>query len=330
MGKISRIAVFTSGGDAPGMNAAVRAVVRTALFHDLKVFGIYHGYDGMIRGEIRQLHSSDVSNIIQCGGTILKSARSEEFRTKEGRKKAYEELLKHDIEAVVAIGGDGTFRGAGAFTEEFNIPFVGLPGTIDNDLYGTDFTIGFDTAVNTVMEAVDKLRDTAASHERVFFVEVMGRDAGFIALRSGIAVGAEAICIPEFETHLDELKAFLRKRNRRIKTSSIVLVAEGDDAGGAIEVSEKIKEDTEFAKLDIRVTILGHIQRGGSPSAADRFLASRLGIAAVEALLDDQKSIMVGMVNNEIVHVPFNKTIKHHRTINEDLLDAVGILSLTK
>ncbi|MFO7844240.1 MAG: 6-phosphofructokinase, partial [Bacteroidales bacterium] len=307
MAKIKTIGVLTSGGDAPGMNAAIRAVARTAIYNNIKVIGIRHGYQGLIKGHFKQLKSYMVSDIIQKGGTILKTARSEEFKTLEGRKTAYQNLKKAGIDAVVVVGGDGTFKGARKFTEEFDIPFVGIPGTIDNDLYGTDYTIGYDTALNTIVQAVDKIRDTASSHNRLFFIEVMGRDAGFLALRSGIACGAEAILIPESETDSKNLKAYLESGYKRKKASNIMLVAEGDESGGAYAMAKKVKND--FKDYDIRVTVLGHIQRGGSPSAFDRVIASQLGVAAVEALLDDQQSIMVGMMNREIVHVPFNKTI---------------------
>lgn len=326
MGKIKRIAVFTSGGDAPGMNAAIRAVVRAGMYHNIEVYGITQGYDGMIKGKIKEIKSDKVSGIIQHGGTILKTARSKEFRTVEGRKLAYEQLKKNEIDAVVAIGGDGTFTGAKVFSEEYDIPFVGVPGTIDNDLYGTDYTIGYDTCLNTVMEAVDKIRDTASSHDRMFFIEVMGRDAGFIALNGGLACGAEAVFIPEVVSHTDNLKSYLEEGFKRKKSSNIILVAEGDDAGGALEVAKKVKED--MSDYDVRVTILGHIQRGGSPSAFDRILATRLGVAAVEALIDDQKSIMVGLVNNKIVHVPFNKTIKHHNAVDMDLVRLIDVLNV--
>ena len=326
MARIKRIGVLTSGGDAPGMNAAIRAVVRAGIYHSLEVYGIYRGYDGLINGDFKQLFSKDVSNIIQTGGTILKTARSEEFRTIEGRIKASQHLKDAGIDALVTIGGDGTFRGAGAFTDEHNYPVVGIPGTIDNDLWGTDYTIGYDTALNTVVEAVDKIRDTAASHNRLFFVEVMGRDAGFLALRSGIACGAEAILIPEVKTHLDTLRAYLEKGREKPKESNIIIVAEGDDAGGAFRIAKKVEED--FKDYTIRVSVLGHIQRGGRPSAFDRVMASRLGVAAVEALLDDQKSIMVGMQNRDIIHVPFNKTIKHHKAVNDSLIELADILTI--
>lgn len=323
MPNIKRLGVFTSGGDAPGMNAAIRAVVRTSLHHGLEVTGIRRGYKGMIAGEFVSLGTIDVANIIQRGGTILGTARSKEFMTPEGRLKAYEQLQKAEIDACVVIGGDGSFTGANIFSQEYDIPFVGLPGTIDNDLFGTDFTIGFDTALNTVVEAVDRIRDTASSHERLFFIEVMGRGAGFIALHSGIATGAEAILIPEIEGEEENLYNYLKKQGG--KPSNIVLVAEGNNIGGAAEIAEKVKED--FKEFDVRVNVLGHMQRGGSPSAFDRFLASRMGVAAVEALLDNQRSIMIGWVNHDIAHVPFNKTIKRHHDLNRILLDVADILT---
>lgn len=325
MGKIKRIGVFTSGGDAPGMNAAIRAVVRTGIYYNLEVVGIRHGYHGMINGQFQLMKSNDVSNIIQRGGTILKTARSAEFRTPEGRRIAYEQIKSADIDALVAIGGDGTFTGARLFSEEYDFPMVGVPGTIDNDLFGTDYTIGYDTALNTVVEAVDKIRDTASAHNRLFFVEVMGRDAGFIALRSGIACGAEAILIPEVETQAEKLKEYLEAGNKRKKTSGIIIVAEGD-SGGAYEIARRLKDD--FKEYEVKVTVLGHIQRGGAPTCHDRVSASRLGVAAVEALLDDQKSIMVGIMNNQMVHVPFNKAIKNEKDINRDLLRIADILSI--
>lgn len=326
MTKIKRIGVLTSGGDAPGMNAAIRAVTRTAIFHGIEVYGIRHGYEGMINGNVKQLKSHSVSNIIQRGGTILKTARSKEFRTVAGRKKAYEQLVANKIDAVVVIGGDGSFQGARKISEECDIPFVGIPGTIDNDLYGTDYTIGYDTALNTVVEAVDKIRDTASSHNRLFFIEVMGRDAGFIALRSGVACGAEAILIPEIETHADKLKSYLEEGFKRKKSSGIIIVAEGEKEGGAYEIAKKVAKD--FSEYEVKVTILGHIQRGGSPSAFDRVTASKLGVAAVDAIIDDQKSIMVGIVNNKIVHVPFNKTLKNVKHIDNSLIEISDILSI--
>ena len=323
---MKRIGVFTSGGDSPGMNACVRAAVRTARAHDLEVFGIYRGYQGMIEGDIEPMDSSSVSNIIQRGGTILKTARSQEFRTPEGRKKAADQLQKHGIEGLVCIGGDGSFQGALRLYEEFGIKVIGCPGTIDNDLYGTDATIGYDTAINTVVEAVDKLRDTAASHNRLFIVEVMGRDAGFIALRSAIAVGAEAVLIPETKTYTDALIEKLRKGWNRKKSSSIIIVAEGDDAGGAYKVAEIIKQN--FDKYDTRVTVLGHIQRGGSPSAYDRVLASELGAAAVKALMDGHTNCMAGRQNGQVVLVPFDHAVKHNKEINKRLLELADTLSV--
>lgn len=325
MAQINKIAVLTSGGDAPGMNAALRAVVRKAISEGLKVYGVLRGYEGLIKGDFIPMNSKSVGNIIQLGGTILKTARSERFRTAEGRKEAYDNLKNHDIDALVVIGGDGTFTGARIFIEEYNFPIVGIPGTIDNDLFGTDMTIGFDTALNTVVQAVDKIRDTAASHERIFFIEVMGRDAGFIALRSGIASGAEAVLVPEVATDLEALHKQLTEYMSKKKTSSIIIVAEGDDAGGAFEIKQAMEKFG--GEFDMKVTVLGHIQRGGSPTAYDRYLASRLGIASIDALLDDQRSVMIGMINREIVHVPFNKTIKHHKTIDQTMLDVVDVLN---
>ena len=307
------------------MNAAIRAVVRTALHENLEVFGIHSGYKGMIEGHIERLESNDVSNILQRGGTVLKTARSEEFKTNEGMQRAFNSLESYNIDGVVAIGGDGTFNGADIFSQSYDIPFVGLPGTIDNDLVGTDYTIGYDTAINTVVSAVDKIKDTAASHDRLFLVEVMGKDAGFIALRSGIGVGAESILIPETQTHLDELLDLLKKGWNRKKTSSIVIVAEGDDAGGAIKVAEQVK--SQVPEYDTRVTILGHLQRGGSPSAMDRVLASRLGNAAVNSLLQGDHGMMVGIVNNEVHHTPFDQAIKHTEKLDAKLLELAKFLS---
>lgn len=322
---MKKIGVLTSGGDAPGMNAAIRAVVRTCIYNNIEVYGIYEGYKGLIEGNINPLSSKDVSNIIQRGGTILKSSRSQEFYTVEGREKAYQNLKKHEIEGLVAIGGDGTFTGASIFNQEHNIQIVGIPGTIDNDLFGTDYAIGYDTALNTVINSVDKIRDTASSHNRLFIVEVMGRDAGFIALRSGIGVGAEAILIPETHTFVNQLIDKLEKVRNQHKSSMIVVVAEGDDTGGAYEIAKIVKE--KCPQYDSRVTILGHIQRGGSPSAMDRVLASRLGNAAVNALLEDKTNIMVGLVNKEIVYIPFEKAIKHNTKINMDLVNLAEVLS---
>ena len=325
MGKIKKIGVLTSGGDAPGMNAAIRAVVRTAVYNGIEVVGIIQGFKGLINAEFKAFNSSGVSDIIQKGGTILKTARCEEFRTQEGRKRAYDNLKEAQIDGVVVIGGDGSFTGARIFNEEYDIPFVGVPGTIDNDIYGTDYTIGYDTALNTVVEAVDKIRDTASAHNRMFFVEVMGAEAGFIALYSGIATGAEAILIPETKGESRDLKKIIEAGNKRKKTSNIIIVAEGDEEGGAFAIAEKMKDD--FREFDVRVSVLGHLQRGGSPSAIDRVNASRLGHAAVEALLDDQKSVMVGMLNGEITLVPFRKAVKLHKDVNRSLVELAEILS---
>jgi len=320
---IKKVGVLTSGGDAPGMNAAIRAVVRAAIYHKLEVVGIRKGYKGMIEGDFIPLVSKDVSNIIQRGGTILGTARSEEFRTEEGRRKAYGNLIGAGINACIVIGGDGSFQGAGIFSSEYDIPFVGVPGTIDNDLYGTDYTIGYDTALNTVVEAVDRIRDTASAHDRMFFIEVMGRGAGFIALHSGIACGAEAILIPEVDGQEEALHEYLKSQGN--KSSNIILVAEGNHVGGAEQIASEIM--VKYPEYDVRVNVLGHIQRGGSPSAFDRFLASRLGVAAVDALIDNQRSIMVGFVNHDIVHVPFNKTINASKNLNKILLDVADILT---
>ena len=324
--EIKCIGVLTSGGDAPGMNAAVRSVTRAAIFNGIRVKAIYRGYRGLITGEIKEFQTQNVSNIIQQGGTILKSARCAEFRTPEGRKEAYENMKREEIDALVVIGGDGTFTGARIFAQEYNVPIVGLPGTIDNDLYGTDSTIGYDTALNTIIEAVDKIRDTATSHERLFFIEVMGRDAGFLALNSALASGAEAAIIPERETQVDQLEELIKNGFRKSKNSSIVIVAESEITGGASGLAERMHN--EHPEYDVRVTILGHIQRGGSPSAFDRIIASRMGVAAIDALLDEQRSIMIGIVNNEIVHVPFTKAIKDDKPVNENLLGVISILSI--
>ena len=323
---MKRIGVFTSGGDSPGMNAAVRAVVRTALFHKINVTGIVGGYEGMINGDFMEMKSASVANIIQRGGTILKTSRSKRFMTKEGMMLAYENLKKQNIEALVAIGGDGTFRGAKEFGDLVKIPIVGLPGTIDNDLIGTDFTIGYDTAINTVIDAVDKIRDTAASHDRLFFIEVMGRDAGLIALRSGIGVGAEAILIPETQTDIEKLIDKYEKRNSRKKSSSIIMVAEGDELGGANHIAEQFKK--RVSDFDIRVSVLGHIQRGGNPSCMDRVLASRMGYHAVESLLADKKGVMIGIMNKKITHTPFENATKHIQKLDPDMLKMIEILSL--
>jgi len=324
--EIKCIGVLTSGGDSPGMNAAVRSVTRAAIFNGIRVKAIYRGYKGLITNEITEFQTQNVSNIIQQGGTILKSARCAEFRTPEGRKQAFENMQAAEIDALVVIGGDGTFTGARIFAQEYNVPIVGLPGTIDNDLYGTDSTIGYDTALNTIVEAVDKIRDTATSHERLFFIEVMGRDAGFLALNSALASGAEAAIIPERETQVDQLEELIKNGFRKSKNSSIVIVAESEITGGATGLAERMHN--EHPEYDVRVTILGHIQRGGSPSAFDRILASRMGVAAIDALMDEQRSIMIGIVNDEIVHVPFTKAIKDDKPVNETLLGVISILSI--
>ncbi len=322
---MKKIAVFTSGGDSPGMNACLRAVVRTAIYHNMHVDGIMHGYDGMINNEFFPMGTKSVANIIHRGGTVLKTARSKEFMTVEGQKKAIKNLQKHGIEGLVAIGGDGTFKGALEFSKLCNIPFVGCPGTIDNDLVGTDFTIGYDTAINTVVDAVDKIRDTAESHDRLFFVEVMGRDAGLIALRAGIGVGAESILIPETKTDIEDLIKRL-ENGRKNKSSKIIIVAEGDEAGGAFAIAEKVKK--RLPEYDTRVTILGHIQRGGNPSAMDRVNSSRIGFAAVEALMKGERNVMVGIVDKNIQYTPFENAVKHIQEVNPDLMRMVGILSL--
>jgi 6-phosphofructokinase 1 len=318
--------MLTSGGDAPGMNAAIRSVTRAAIFNGIRVKAIYRGYKGLITGEIREFQTQNVSNIIQQGGTILKSARCAEFRTPEGRKLAYENLVKEEIDAIVVIGGDGTFTGARIFSQEYNIPIVGLPGTIDNDLYGTDSTIGYDTALNTIIDAVDKIRDTASSHERLFFIEVMGRDAGFLTLNSALASGAEAAIIPERETKVDQLEELIKNGFRKSKNSSIVIVSESEVTGGANGLAERMRN--EHPEYDVRVSILGHIQRGGSPTAYDRIIASRMGVAAIDALMDGLRNIMIGIVNNEIVHVPLAKAIKDDKPVNEQLLQVLQILSI--
>ena len=326
MSGINCIGILTSGGDAPGMNAAIRAVTRAAIYGGLKVKGIYRGYRGLIKGEIVEFKTQNVSNFIQAGGTILKTARCKEFQTPEGRQLAYETMKKEGIDALVVIGGDGSLTGARVFATEFNIPVVGLPGTIDNDLYGTDRTIGYDTALNTIMECVDKIRDTATSHERLFFIEVMGRDAGFLALNGAIATGAEAAIIPEISTEVDQLSELISQGFRKSKNSSIVLVAESPVTGGAMGMAERVKN--EYPQYDVRVTILGHLQRGGSPTAADRILASRMGAAAIEALLEDQRNVMIGIRNDEIVYVPFSKAIKNDKPINRELLNTLRRLSI--
>ena len=324
---MKKIGVFTSGGDSPGMNAAIRSVVRTAINLGITPYGISRGYKGMVEGDIFEMDAHSVSNILQLGGTILRSARSDAFRTPEGRKKAYEMLKKNGIEGLVGIGGDGTLTGAKVFIKEYpDIRFVGLPGTIDNDLIGTDYTIGYDTAINTAMNAIDKIKDTANSFDRLFFVEVMGRDAGFIALRVGIATGAEAVLIPESKTDINELVHRLRKNSLRRKNSALVIVAEGDDAGGAFEIARQVKEKG-FEQYEIRVSVLGHIQRGGSPTCMDRMLASRLGMEAIKALKDGVSGVLVGKKCKDIVYTPFEKAIKDKQKLNPLLLDIVDLLS---
>ena len=325
MSSVKRIAVFTSGGDAPGMNAAIRSVVRTAVHHDLHIYGIMRGYDGMVNGEIRRLEVGDVANIIQRGGTILKTARSEAFMTKEGRKQAYDTLMAHDIDGVVAIGGNGTYTGAKVFMEEYNMPFVGLPGTIDNDIFGTDYTIGFDTAINTAVEAVDKIRDTADSHNRLFFVEVMGRHSGYIALHTGIASGAGAIFLPETNTSIEDLSDILRKSAKRQKLFNLVIVAEGNQNGDANQIALKIKQDNP--EYDIKVTIIGHLQRGGSPTAMDRVLASRMGHSSVLTLMRGEGGVALGVINDKITFTPFEAAISKTKSLNKELVKMAEILA---
>ncbi|MBR5541310.1 MAG: 6-phosphofructokinase [Bacteroides sp.] len=326
MAKINTIGILTSGGDAPGMNAAIRAVTRSAIYNGLKVFGIYRGYKGLVTDEIQEFKSQNVSNIIQMGGTILKTARCKEFKTAEGRAQAYENMKKHGIDALVVIGGDGSLTGARILAQEYDIPCIGLPGTIDNDLYGTDTTIGYDTALNTILDAVDKIRDTATSHERLFFVEVMGRDAGFLALNGAIAAGAEAAIIPEFSTEVDQLEQFINHGFKKSKSSSIVLVAESELTGGAMHYAERVKN--EYPQYDVRVTILGHLQRGGRPTAHDRIIASRMGVASIQALLEGQRNVMIGIENDKIVYVPFAKAIKNDKPIDRELVNVLAELSI--
>ncbi|MDR0795017.1 MAG: 6-phosphofructokinase [Tannerella sp.] len=319
------IGILTSGGDSPGMNAAIRAVTRSAIYNDMSVKGIYRGFKGLITDEIEKLQTQHVSNIIQRGGTILKTARCEEFKTPEGRKQAYHTLCKEKIDALVVIGGDGSLSGARLLAQDYDYPIVGLPATIDNDLFGTDVTIGYDTALNTIMECVDKIRDTASSHERLFFIEVMGREAGFLALNGAIASGSEAAIIPEISLQKDQLGEMIEFGFRTSKNSSIVLVAESEITGGAIGVAERVKK--ESPQFDVRVSILGHLQRGGSPTAQDRILATRMGLAAIDALLDGQRNIMIGIDDENIVHVPFSKATKKVKSIDPDLLNTLWIVS---
>jgi 6-phosphofructokinase 1 len=326
MSNIKRIGIFTSGGDAPGMNAAIRAITRAASYHDLHVYGIYRGYDGLIDGEIKRLETTDVANIIQRGGTILKTSRSERFLTAEGRKTAHDNLVAQDIDAVIAIGGDGTFRGAIEFHNETNYPIMGLPGTIDNDLSGTDFTIGFFTAVDTAIEAVDKIRDTADSHNRIFIIEVMGRHSGYIGLYTAVASGASAVIIPEHNTTIDELTIKIQQSLKRKKLFGLVIVAEGNQLGTASEITDKLKE--KISDYDIRASIFGHIQRGGTPCAYDRILASRLGYAAVEGLLAGKSNCMAGVTNDKVVFTPFEKTINIKKNPEQELIQIAEILGL--
>ncbi|MBS1490637.1 MAG: 6-phosphofructokinase [Bacteroidetes bacterium] len=323
---ISKIGVFTSGGDAPGMNAAIRAVVRTAIYYKKEVFGIVQGYDGMIAGDIVKLGARSVSNILQRGGTILKTARSKEFRTKEGRKKAYDNLTKNGIDSLVAIGGDGTFTGLNVFYEEFGIPSICIPGTIDNDLAGTDYTIGFDTATNTAVEAIDKIRDTALSHNRLFFIEVMGRHSGYIGINCGIAGGAVATIIPEEDVTLEQLFQKLDEGGKTNKKSSLIVVAEGSKIGGAMDLAKKFAERNNY--FDIKVTIIGHLQRGGNPTYFDRVLASKMGVAAIEGLLNGKSGCMVGMRNNQIVYNSFETIIHNKHEIDHEAVRISKILSI--
>jgi 6-phosphofructokinase 1 len=323
--KVSRIGVLTSGGDSPGMNAAIRAVVRTGIYYGLEVYGIMRGYQGLLENDIYKMESRSVANIIQRGGTILKTARSKAFHTPEGRKQAYDVLKSHGIDGLVIIGGDGSFRGAVEFSNEYDIPCIGIAGTIDKDIVGTDFTIGFDTAVNTAIEAIDKIRDTADAHDRLFIVEVMGRDAGYIALYSGIGTGAEHILVPEQRTDINAVVASLQEKERRKKLVNIIVVAEGDEFGGANKVAEVIKE--KLPSAETRVCILGHIQRGGAPSSMDRLIASRMGYHAVECLIEGRHNVFVGIQNNRMNYVPLNQVGKKKGTIGQEWMKIVKILA---
>lgn len=324
--RINCIGILTSGGDAPGMNAAIRAITRTAIYNGLKVKGIYRGYKGLITNEIKDFKTENVSNIVQQGGTILRTARCPEFKTEEGRAQAWKNMCEHGIDALIVIGGDGSLSGARVLAQEYDIPCIGLPGTIDNDLYGTDTTIGYDTALNTIMECVDKIRDTASSHERLFIVEVMGRDAGFLALNGTLATGAEACVLPEIDPEFERINQFIANGLRRTKSSSIVLFAEGREKDyNIMDVAEGMRR--KFPELDVRVSILGYLQRGGSPTANDRILASRLGVAAIDALLEGQRNVMIGLRNNEIVYIPFTKAIKDDKPIDRETVRAQEILA---
>jgi len=325
--KIKKIGVLTSGGDSPGMNAAIRSVVRTCAYHNIECVGIYRGYQGMIEGDFKEMGARSVHNIINKGGTILKSARSKDFRTPEGRKKAYDELMKAGVDSLVVIGGDGSFTGAEIFNKEYKFPVMGIPGTIDNDIFGTSHTLGYDTALNTVVECIDKIRDTASSHNRLFFVEVMGRDAGHIALNAGIGAGAEEILIPEADLGLDRLVDSLLKSKASGKSSSIVVIAEGDKIGKSVfELKDYF--DLNLPEYDVRVSVLGHMQRGGAPSCFDRVLASRLGVKAVESLLEGKSNFMVGMLNDVVTLTPLLQAIKGHTEIDKELLRVSEIMSI--
>ena len=325
--KLNKIGVLTSGGDSPGMNAAIRSVVRTCAFHQIECIGIYRGYEGLIEGDFRPLNARSVNYIINKGGTFLKSARSNEFRTKAGRKQAHKHLTKEGVEALVLIGGDGTFNGGMIFNKEFNFPVIGIPGTIDNDISGTNFTLGYDTALNTVVDAIDKIRDTASSHKRLFFVEVMGRDVGHIALNAGVGSGAEEILVPEEDLGLERLLISLKKSKSSGKSSSIVVVAEGDKTGkNVFELRDYVEENLDG--YDVRVSVLGHMQRGGSPSCFDRVLASKMGVKAVESLLEGKSNVMVGTINNKLQLCPLEKAIKGHSKIDKELIRVSDILSI--
>ena len=325
MAKIKTIGVMTSGGDAPGMNAAIRAVTRAGIYNGFKIKGIYRGWDGLINNEIKEFSTENVSGIINMGGTILKTARSKEFMTKEGRQKAYDNMVKNDIDALVIIGGNGSLTGARIFAEEFDVCCIGLPGTIDNDLYGTDSTIGYDTTMNTIMECVDRIRDTAQSHERIFFIEVMGRDAGFLAQNSAIASGAEAAIIPEDSTDVDQLARFMERVIRKSKKSCIVIVSESPKCG-ALYYADRVRK--EFPNYDVRVSILGHLQRGGRPTAHDRILAGRTGVGAIEAILQGQRNVMIGLRYNEVVYVPFSEAIRSDKPFDKKLIKVLDELSI--
>ena len=323
--KVTKIGVLTSGGDSPGMNAAIRAVVRTGIYHGLEVYGIMRGYQGLIEDDIIKMESRSVANIIQRGGTILKTARCQEFFDYKGRKRSFENLKRRDIDGLIIIGGDGSFRGAVEFSTEFEIPCIGIAGTIDKDIHGTDFTIGFDTAVNTAVEAIDKIRDTMDSHDRIFIIEVMGRDAGYIALHSGIATGAENILIPERKSNIEDIISSLQEKERRKKLVNLIVVAEGDEFGGAVEIQRRLCE--KLPKAEIRVCILGHIQRGGSPSCIDRLIASRMGYHAVESLIEGRYNVFVGILNNKMHYIPLENAVKNRGKISEEWMKIVKILA---